>query len=251
MWYLYYGPNYTRPNQSYLPFYKYQQKQVQQEHKNIMNIHLFERYMTSICYLEIYRVRKELKRMKSIQHRLKKEKYILRVTDKSGIFHIGHTIYYDKKKGTSLRPIVTSTNMPTTGISKSLDELFDHYLINMFANDYLKPTNNLCTFDIIDLYTMLPQEESVDILTEFLLQYGYRKVKHIPIDAIQKLAHIVITENVFIYEKKFCRQIIGGAMGSAFILTLANIFMWKWEQKLDRRQAASNEIYVRSVPYIK
>ncbi|CAF3053269.1 unnamed protein product, partial [Rotaria sp. Silwood2] len=97
MWYLYYGPNYTRPNQSYLPFYKYQQKQVQQEHKNIMNIHLFERYMTSICYLEIYRVRKELKRMKSIQHRLKKEKYILRVTDKSGIFHIGHTIYYDKK----------------------------------------------------------------------------------------------------------------------------------------------------------
>jgi hypothetical protein len=71
---------------------------------------------------------------------------------------------------------------------------------------------------------MLPQEESLDILTEFLLHFGYHKVKGIPIDAIRKLARIVITENVFIYEKKFYRQVIRGAMGSAFTLTLANIF---------------------------
>ena len=43
---------------------------------------------------------------------------------------------------------------------------------------------------------MLPQEESLNVLIEFLIQYGYR-------------------------------QIIGGAMGSAFTLTSANIFMWK------------------------
>jgi hypothetical protein len=65
---------------------------------------------------------------------------------------------------------------------------------------------------------MLPQEESLDILTEFLLQFGYHKVKGIPIDAIRKLASIVITKNVFIYEKKFYRQVIGGAMRSAFTL---------------------------------
>jgi hypothetical protein len=50
-------------------------------------------------------------------------------------------------------------------------------------------------------------------------------LKVIPIDAIRKLARIVITENMFIYEKKFYLQVIGGAMGSAFTLTLANIFM--------------------------
>jgi hypothetical protein len=92
---------------------------------------------------------------------------------------------------------------------------------------------------------MLPQEESLNILTEFLLQHGYHKVKGIPIDAIRKLARTVLTENVFIYEKKFYRQIIGGAMGSAFTLTLANIFMWKWEKDLACRQQASNEIYGR------
>ena len=42
------------------------------------------------------------------------------------------------------------------------------------------PTTQLCTFDITDLYTMLPQEESLNALTEFLLHHGYRKVKGIP-----------------------------------------------------------------------
>ncbi len=112
-------------------------------------------------------------------------------------------------------------------------------------NDYLKPTTYLCTFDITDLYTMLPQEESLDVLTEFLLQYGYHKVQNVPIDAIRKLARIVLTENVFVYEKKFYRRVLGGAMGSAFILTLANIFMWKWEKELVRQQQTANEIYGR------
>ena len=85
---------------------------------------------------------------------------------------------------------------------------------------------------------MLPQEDSLDILTEFLLEHGYRKVKGIPLDTIRKLARLVLTENVFSYEKKFYRQILGGAMGSAFTLTLANIFMWTWEKELVHRQEA-------------
>ena len=97
---------------------------------------------------------------------------------------------------------------------------------------------------------MLPQEESLDILTEFLLQHGYHKVQGVPMDAIRKLARIVISENVFVYENKFYRQTIGGAMGSAFTLTLANIFMWKWEKELVCRQTANNEIYGRYVPLI-
>jgi hypothetical protein len=155
-------------------------------------------------------------------------------------------------------------NTPTTGISKFLDKLirplFDKHvrsttiidgvdlvrrLKEYVENDYLKPKTQFCTFDITDLYTMLPQEESLNILTEFIIHFGYYKVKGVPIDAIRKLARIVITENVFIYEKKFYRQIVGGAMGSAFTLTLANIFMWKWEKQLVDRQLASNEIYGR------
>ncbi len=159
---------------------------------------------------------------------------------------------------------MSSINTPTTGISKFLDQLirplFDKHvrsttiidgvdlirrLETYVENDYLKKTTQLHTFDITDLYTMLPQEESLYVLTEFLIQHGYHKVKGVPLDAIRKLARIVITENVFIYGNKFYRQIIGGAMGSAFTLTLANIYMWKWEEEFAQRQLASNEIYGR------
>jgi hypothetical protein len=66
-------------------------------------------------------------------------------------------------------------NPPTTGISKFLDQLlrplFDKHVRSMtiidgvdlirrletyVENDFLKPTTQLCTFDISDLYTMLP-----------------------------------------------------------------------------------------------
>jgi len=118
------GPNYIRPNQSYLYSYQHRQKQIQQEHKNMMDVissHLIsvhhipstamiikkfsqeleislrERHTAPLSYLDIYRARKELKLRKSTQYRLKKGKYILRVTDKSGIFHIGDAIDYEKK----------------------------------------------------------------------------------------------------------------------------------------------------------
>jgi hypothetical protein len=58
---------------------------------------LYERYMAPLSYLNINRARKEFELMKSIQHSLKKGKYILRVTDKSGIFHIGHAKDYEEK----------------------------------------------------------------------------------------------------------------------------------------------------------
>ncbi len=95
---------------------------------------------------------------------------------------------------------------------------------------------------IIDIYKLVCLSI---VLTEFLVAFGYHKVKGIPLDAIRKLARIVIIENVFVYENKFYRQVIGGAMGSAFTLTLANIFMWKWEKQLVHQQLASNEIYGR------
>ena len=92
---------------------------------------------------------------------------------------------------------------------------------------------------------MLPQDEALNILMEFLHVHGYKKVKGIPLDTIRKLASIVIKENVFVYGKKIYQQIIGGAMGSSFTLTLANIFMWKWRKEFVRRQGITDEFFGR------
>lgn len=96
---------------------------------------------------------------------------------------------------------------------------------------------------------MLPQEESLEILTKFLFEHGYRKVQNIPLDAIRKFARIVLKENAFVYNKTDYKQIIGGAVGSPFTLTLANIFMRHWENKIVQRQLDLKEIYCRYVSF--
>ena len=92
---------------------------------------------------------------------------------------------------------------------------------------------------------MLPQEEALDILVEFLRFHGYTHVKNISLDIIRQLASIVLKENVFVYGKNIYKQTTGGAMGSSFTLTLANIFMWKWQKELVRRQDMTGEFFGR------
>jgi hypothetical protein len=152
----------------------------------------------------------------------------------------------------------------TTNISKFLDKIirpiFDRQCYTTTIIDgahlikrinrhirkgLLKPSTLFCIFDIHNLYTMLPQEESLNILIEFLYTHGYRKIKAIPLGTIRKLASIVLKENVFVYNKKIYRQTIGGAMGSSFTLTLANIFMWKWQKEFVRQQEITGEFYGR------
>jgi hypothetical protein len=95
------------------------------------------------------------------------------------------------------------------------------------------------------LYTMLPQDEALNVLAEFLDIHGYRKVKGVAIDTIRKLAAVVIKENAFVYGRKFYKQTTGGAMGSSFTMTLANIFMWKWQKELVRQQDITGELFGR------
>ncbi|CAF2119439.1 unnamed protein product, partial [Rotaria magnacalcarata] len=169
-----------------------------------------------------------------------------------------------QKDGIPVRPIENTFHAPTTNISNYLDEIirpiFDKECQNTTIIDgssliqalhqymrkgLFKSTTLFCTFDIRNLYTMLPQDEALNILVEFLNVHGYTKVKGIPLETIRLLASIVLKENVFVYGKKIYQQVLGGAMGSSFTLTLANIFMWKWQKELVRRQDMTGEYYGR------
>ena len=59
--------------------------------------YLCERYMAPMSYLHIHRARRELEIVNSIQRSLIKGNYVLRVTDKSGIFHVGSAKDYERK----------------------------------------------------------------------------------------------------------------------------------------------------------
>ncbi|CAM4946256.1 unnamed protein product [Rotaria socialis] len=101
------------------------------------------------------------------------------------------------KGGTPLRSIVSSMNMPTTGISKFLDKIirsiFHKAARSITITDGVDLiqrleayTTNECLKSKTYLYTILAQEESLDILIEFLVQHGYQKIQNIPIDIIRK-----------------------------------------------------------------
>ncbi|CAF2033706.1 unnamed protein product [Rotaria magnacalcarata] len=136
------------------------------------------------------------------------------------------------KDGIPVRPIESTIHASTTKISKFLDKIlrpiFDAKCKDTTIIDgaslitelskynkkgLLKSTTLFCTFDIRNLYTMLPQEETLDTHMKFLHVHGYRKVKGISIDTIKKLASIILKDNVFAYGKKIYKQTTGGAMG--------------------------------------
>ncbi|CAF3713387.1 unnamed protein product [Rotaria socialis] len=363
--YLSRGPSYIRPNQSTLRPIKQRDKQIKKEIDEMLNkikntlvnatrdgypsipktttmyksyedrlrTCLTLEYMKPLPLMNQLRARRELKLIKSIRRKLKKHKLILRQTDKSGVFHIGHLRDYERKaylyrtttgayeelstnplndifhrvtnllnqlrsqnrirerqksklipiqnktelaymyflpkshkEGTPLRPIINTIHAATTQISKFLDQslrpLFDRYVrsttivdgVDLFhrldvyiKNGYFKSSTLFVTFDITNLYTMLPQEESLEILAEFLREHGCQQIDGVSIETIIELARLVLKENVFVYDGKFYRQIIGGAMGSPFTLTLANIFMWKWERQTILSKLPSHELYGRYI----
>ncbi|CAF1431427.1 unnamed protein product [Rotaria sordida] len=164
------------------------------------------------------------------------------------------------KDGIPVRPIESTIHSSTRNISQFLDKIirsiFDDKcasttiidgtslikeLLKYIKKGLFKSTTLFCTFDIRNLYTMLPQDEALDILVEFLRFHGYTKVKGIDLETIRQLAAIVLKENVFVYGNKIYKQVLGGAMGSSFTLTLANIFMWKWQKEVVRRQDMTDD----------
>jgi hypothetical protein len=110
----------------------------------------------------------------------------------------------------------------------------------------LSATTNFITFDVTDLYTMIPRDGALHVLQKFLSKYAQNgKINGMTIDTLMKMARLVLDTNCFVYQNKYYQQIRGGAMGSPFTMTLANIYMLKWEQSLIEHQKFHNELYGR------
>ncbi|CAM4791530.1 unnamed protein product [Rotaria magnacalcarata] len=176
-------------------------------------------------------------------------------------------LYYnpkDHKIGEPLRPIVSGMQSPLTKISSFLDRhirpLFDRHTPYSISDSMIflrrlqefKTTNetNIYTFDITDMYTMIPQRESVLAVCEFLGTYGYKKVCGLSINTIKDLFIHVLENSYFVLQlpglkPKYYRQTRGGAMGSACTQVLADIYIRKWEREFLQEQLRQHELYFR------
>ena len=164
-----------------------------------------------------------------------------------------------------MRPIVSSIKAAATGVSHFLDLLlrpvfnriakqttfingidFVQQLESYQNSGRLLPTTLFVTFDVSNLYTMIPRDGAIFALQKFLQKYTEnRRIHGVTIDVITRLVRLVLDTNCFVYDNKYYRQIRGGAMGSPFTMTLANIYMWDWEQPLIEHQKIHNEVYGR------
>ena len=164
-----------------------------------------------------------------------------------------------------MRPIISSLKGPSIGVSRFLDRLlrplYDRVaqhttfingidLLRQLGNyrdrGCLCPSTQLITFDVTDLYTMIPRDGALDVLGRFLLHNSVQgKIGNLSVDTILKLARLVLDTNYFVYDQKYYRQIKGGAMGSPFTMTLANVYMFEWEKSLVESQFEQGELYGR------
>ncbi len=187
--------------------------------------------------------------------------------NQTDVVELAHLYYLPKahKLGTPLRPIISGLKHPTLKISKFLDDLLRPLFDKMASSTTIVSgfelikhlqkwsiTNMcqetiLCTIDIVDLYTMIPQIEGVLALKKMLDYLQLKQIGGIKTETIIRLARFVIQNNYFSYNGQYYQQIRGGAMGSPLTLTIANCYMFFFEQAIIRQIHNSNGLYFRYI----
>ncbi|CAF1422265.1 unnamed protein product, partial [Rotaria sp. Silwood1] len=180
---------------------------------------------------------------------------------------LAHLYYLPKahKPGTPLRPIVSGLKHPTVKISKFLDKLlrplFDKIASKTTVTSGFELLKQLlewsktnisedtlfCTIDVMDLYTMVPQTEGVLLLKKMLDHLKLKQIGGLKIETIIRLSRFVMQNNYFSYNNKFYHQVRGGAMGSPLTLTIANCYMFFYEQQIVKQINNSGGLYFRYI----
>lgn len=155
------------------------------------------------------------------------------------------------KTGAPLRPVVSQINGPTSMINALVDKLLTvaeskvpyllkdttAFLMNidkinhdMIIDDDLL----LVTMDVCSMYTNIPQDEGVTLVTQFYsdtlhfwqdLKVGVRPV--LP-EELSELMEFILRNCEFVFGDTVYKQNYGTTMGAKFSVKFANIFMHMW-----------------------
>ncbi|CAF5100677.1 unnamed protein product, partial [Rotaria sp. Silwood1] len=224
---------------------KYKQQRERIPYDNLLETIQLNQYQISKCPITTEKKKNYGRLIKRLTNWITQKQYE-RVSIKSNEVELAHLYYLPKahKPGTPLRPIISGLKHPTKKISKFLDELLRPLFNKMASNttvtcgtEVIKQLHEwskrnirqetlICTMDVMDLYTMIPQTEA---------------------EAIIRLCRFVIQNNYFSYNGKYFHQVHGGAMGSPLTLTIANCYMYFYERDIVKQVNNSNGLYLRYI----
>lgn len=146
------------------------------------------------------------------------------------------------------RPIVSGINGPTEKLSKIVDSWLQPYVTSLqshikdsthmltmlekWNHDYgpFPDNTRLVTIDVTALYTNIPHDDMKEAVRYFLSKQAEPETP--PPEVVVDVADHVLQNNVFSFEGKVFKQVLGTAMGTPMAPTGANLFMGMLEERL-------------------
>ena len=164
----------------------------------------------------------------------------------AGKFYLNFKVHKTHDKIPPTRPIVSQCGSVTSNIGKYVE-----FHINEPATahpSYLQDTPDfirrieeinqkgklpknamIATFDVTNLFTIIPQEEGMQLTREAL---NKRKNQSVPTEFIVRLLDIVLSETIFQFSDQIFKQNVGTSMGSNPAPHFADIFMANIDNKI-------------------
>ncbi|XP_070562321.1 uncharacterized protein [Ptychodera flava] len=166
--------------------------------------------------------------------------YLICNDPKPGTFYMLPKIH---KEGIPFRPIISTINHPTQGISEYIDYHLQplaaklpsyikdttHFLQIIHNLEHIPPGSSMITFDVVSLYPSIPIEEGIQACRKAL---DRRSDKTPPTNTIIRFLKLVLYSNNFVFNNQHFLQIHGTAMGQKMAPSYAIIYMGDLEEKI-------------------
>jgi hypothetical protein len=145
------------------------------------------------------------------------------------------------------RPIVNNIQSPTSHLSHFLDKILSPFVSAIPSHikdsfDLLEklPTSNqekntFVNLDVVSLYTVIPKSFGLDAVTYFLLNFPSLLCPRFSVSFILDALNIVLSNNVFYFQKKFYLQKIGTAMGTKVAPKYATMVLAYMEKQVEEQ----------------
>jgi hypothetical protein len=142
------------------------------------------------------------------------------------------------KQNTPIRRVVNWKNSPAYNMAKYVTNTLKETLNLPFRNNIknsiqlIKNLNNIainenvriCSFDIKDMHTNIPQQDATHIIHNILLNYNENIANN-----IQNMLQIILQQNYFQFHKQYYKQNIGLAMGAPISAIIAETYLQNLE----------------------
>lgn len=136
-----------------------------------------------------------------------------------------------------IRPLVNFMPSPAYKVAKKLDQIIrreivlenNHSiknsieLIDKIKTQSIKNNHKLASLDIVNLYTSVPIQETINILQQNLQKNS--NLPHEAIDELINLTTVILKQNYFKFQNNFYHQTEGLAMGSPLSSIMSEIFL--------------------------